>query len=118
MTRDVTENAHTAADMVGDLVAKVATPCRAELGGLRAGGNTVVPLSPFGVARGLDRRRPGAPCRRIARDLRTCRRNRRRTLRGGDAMLRGVSTQWTLVAQIDDGTPALTIEAVRNLPGG
>jgi hypothetical protein len=31
-------------------------------------------------------------------------------------MLRGVSTQWMLAAQIDDGTPARTIEMVRNLP--
>ena len=27
-----------------------------------------------------------------------------------------MSTQWTLAAQIDDGTPAFTIEALRNLP--
>lgn len=44
------------------------------------------------------------------------RRNTCRTLRGWDAMLRGVSTQWMLAAQIDDGTPARTIEMVRNLP--
>ncbi len=43
-------------------------------------------------------------------------RNTCRTLRGWDAMLRGVSTQWMLAAQIDDGTPARTIEMVRNLP--